>query len=249
MTELLRFLNAYETWIYVLLGAVGLLYLRKFILSLQEWRGALFGLERNLAQRHFSEATSILILLILLGAGEFSLVTFVTPSFPNVQPLPTPTLDFLATPTTVLAAEPGTPPVGESQQTVAATAMIVSSQNGCVPGELEFTSPKAGEELKGKITLTGTVRTQSFSYYKYEFSAQTGGENNWTTIQAGDQIKCKECSAENDPNPLDDILGDWDTSQLPPGEYLLRLVVFDNQGQPLPACEMPIKIAAEESTP
>ena len=41
MEELLRFLRAYEVWVYVILGVGGLLYLRKFGLAWQELRGRL----------------------------------------------------------------------------------------------------------------------------------------------------------------------------------------------------------------
>jgi len=240
MKELLRFLNAYEVWIYVLLGAVGIIYIRKLFLALQGWRRAMFGMERNLAQRKLSESGSILILLLLMALGEFSLVSFLMPTIPGVQVLATPTLDILATPAGTSITP--TPAVGASLHTPQPTSVILSSQAGCLPGALEFTFPIAGQEIKEKVTLTGTVRTASFSYYKYEFSKP--GDPDWTTIQAGDQIKCSDCAKEDDPDPPDDVLGEWDTSQLVPGDYLLRLVVYDNQGQPLPACQIPIRVTA-----
>ncbi len=242
MKELLRFLNAYEVEIYVLLGAVGILYIRKLLLAIQAWRGAMFGMERNLAQRKLSESGSILILLTLLAVGEFSLVSFVSPTLPGVHVLATPTLDILATPAGTAEAQVTSAPLGARMKTPQPTSIILSSTAGCLPGALELTFPIAGQEVKEKVTLTGTVKTASFSYYKYEFSKP--GDTDWTTIQAGDQIKCKDCAKKDDPNPPDDILGEWDTSQLVPGDYLLRLVVFDNQGQPLPACQIPIRVSA-----
>src|SRR5512133_464921 len=119
MEEILRFLKTNEVWIYILLGLVGLWYLRKLLLALSEWRGALFGLEKDNAQRKLSEAMSVLILLALMGAGEFLLVSFVSPTFPGIAALPTPTLDILATPTVTLAPQGTLPGPGTSEGTPA----------------------------------------------------------------------------------------------------------------------------------
>ncbi len=104
MNEIIRLLKTYEVWIYLLLGLVGLFYGRKFFVALQEWRGTIFGLERENASRRLSEATSVLVLVALMAAGEFLMVSFVSPIFPGVQVLSTPTLDILTTPTITLAA-------------------------------------------------------------------------------------------------------------------------------------------------
>jgi hypothetical protein len=37
-------------------------------------------------------------------------------------------------------------------------------------------------------------------------------------------------------------LGQWDTTSVPPGDYQLRLVVTDNQGQALPACVISVRV-------
>ena len=39
-------------------------------------------------------------------------------------------------------------------------------------------------------------------------------------------------------------LGQWDTSILTPGDYQLRLVVTNTQGQSLPPCIIPLRITA-----
>jgi hypothetical protein len=236
MNELLRFLKTYEVWIYILLGFVGLIYLRKLFLALEEWRGALFGLEKDNAQRRLSEAMSILILLALMGASEFFLVSFISPTFPGIAVLPTPTLDLLATPTVTLAASGtglslvaaplSTPSVAGLNQTQA--------PNGCKAGQIEFLFPdKPGAEIKGAVILKGTVNVPDFGFYKYEFT--TPGNQSWTTIAAGN----KNVTAENGGE-----LGPWDTSQLTPGDYILRLVVTDHQGNQLPECQMPVRVSA-----
>ena len=62
----------------------------------------------------------------------------------------------------------------------------------------------------------------NFGFYKFEIKRPD--ETVWLTIQAGNVVV------------QDDKLGDWDTSNLSPGEYQLSLVVVDNEAQASPAC-------------
>jgi hypothetical protein len=242
MNELLRFLKTNEVWIYVLLGLVGLWYLRKLLVALAEWRGALFGLEKDNAQRQLSAAMSVLILLALMGASEFLLVSFISPTFPGIDLLPTPTLDLLATPTVtlspaLLSSEVGKPTENQSTPTLSLTPVVTQTlaKSGCIPGQLEFIYPdKPGTELKGAVTLKGTVSVADFGYYKYEFAPP--GSNNWTPIAAGQNVV--NASTGNELGPP------WETSQMTPGDYLLRLVVTDHEGKSLPECEIQIRVSA-----
>ncbi len=263
MAELLKYLTAYEVWIYIVLGAVGLIYLRKFVVALQEWQGAMFGLEKNIAQRKLSAALSLVILLLLLAGGEFAVVSFVAPSYASLAALPTPTLDLLLTPTVTVPGELAGQGTGTG--TPSATEAIVSSESHCQPGKLEFTYPKAGDELSttlGVIVLTGSVTIpENFGYYKYEYARVDGqaspGALDWVTIQASDAKRCpgKECQTETQVSgktetqvPNND-LGPWDLSQLSPGDYLLRLVATDNEGTALPACQIQLRISAPATIP
>ena len=242
MAELLRYLTAYEGWIYVCLGVIGIIYLRKGVVAFQEWRVALFGLEKNLAQRKLGSAVGIVFLLVLLIAGEFITVSFIIPNYPSLSAIATPTLDLYAQPTTTLAPQLAGTFGGTG--TPSATEEIVSSPENCLPGQLDFTSPKAGDTLKasdGIIILHGMVTVPAnFGYYKYEYT--TVGNQDWITIQAGDKIRCldKKCvTATDDPG---DTLGQWDISQLKAGDYLLRLISTDNNGASLPACQIQIRV-------
>ncbi|HVP20476.1 MAG TPA: hypothetical protein VMS73_01300 [Anaerolineaceae bacterium] len=223
--DLLRFLETYEIWIYLLLGIIFLLYLRKVLDSWHEWRASLFGIEREIAQRGFSFNLTILILVLFLGMAQFILISFVAPDMPRVDILPTPTIDLLATPVTTLAVTlaPATTPTSVSLPT-----LVVTGANGCVAGTLEWTYPKNGGQLKGSEMLKGTIQVPNLGFYKYEYSS--AGSDNWVTIAAGNQ------------KVTDHDLGTWDTSQLVPGDYRLRLVVADNKNQALPACIITVRI-------
>src|SRR5512139_2765133 len=100
MDEALQFFRDYEIWIYVILGILALWQIRKFALAWEELRGAFFGLEREAAQSRVNSAATMIVILIIMAVAEFTIVTFVIPTLPGANLLPTPTLDLLATPTT-----------------------------------------------------------------------------------------------------------------------------------------------------
>jgi hypothetical protein len=56
------------------------------------------------------------------------------------------------------------------------------------------------------------------------------GEPNWQVIAAGSGVQ------------LESSLGYWYTTDLVPGEYMLRLVALDNQGIETSACVIVIKV-------
>jgi hypothetical protein len=223
MEEALRFLRSYEIWIYVLLALVGVIYIRKFILSWEELRGAAFGLEKESAQSRLNRSASMLVLLLVMGFAVFVMVSFIAPSIPMANPLNTPTLDILATATTTLSPDTANVDVPTDNGTAGTPQTLEPIEGeGCIPGQLIFIEPTDGAEVSGIVTLIGTVNHPNFGFYKYEVARP--GDAIWLTIQAG-----KEIVQEGE-------LGQWDTSALSPGEYLLRLVLTDNQGESVNPC-------------
>jgi hypothetical protein len=225
MKVLLQFLQANEIWLYVLTGGIFLLHLRRVLAAWADWHKVLFGMEREAAQRRFSSALAVMLLSGLLGLTVFLLNSFMTPNLASFQPLATPTIDFNAKPTATLA-------VSQAQTTptrVGVPTLAVVIIEGCLAGQIEWTFPTAGQEISGVVELKGTVNVPNLGFYKFEFS-QPGNEN-WTTIAAGNQ-------------PVTDgkLGGAWDTTQLTPGDYRLRLVVADYQNTLFPACVIPIRV-------
>jgi hypothetical protein len=93
---------------------------------------------------------------------------------------------------------------------------------------VELTEPQDGSQVEGLVTLVGAADVENFGFYKYEVARP--GETVWLTLQAGrDPVQGGE-------------LGQWDTSTLVPGEYVLRLVVTDNAGQSLQPCEIQVNV-------
>jgi hypothetical protein len=109
------------------------------------------------------------------------------------------------------------------------TEVAEESLDGCIPGEIEWTDPQPGDEVKGPVELKGTIAVANLGFYKYEYSQ--AGSDTWTTIAAGD--------APVQDGPLG---GNWNTEQLLPGDYRLRLVVSDNANNTLPACGIRVRV-------
>jgi hypothetical protein len=225
MTAVLSFFIRLAPFIFVLLALGALFGLRRMVKARAERREAAYGLEREIAQRHTNQAISTLVLVGFLGLAEFGLVFFMVPNIPALSRLATPTINPFLTPTSTFLLtsneSTGTGTPGPTQ-----TAMAT----GCIIGQIDITSPKAGDQIQGSITLKGTANVPNFGFYKYEFSPL--GSDSWATILA-------------DRKPVQDgNLGNWDTSAIATGDYQLRLVVTDNQGNELPACIIPLRIKA-----
>ena len=170
-------------------------------------------------------AITVLVLLLVTAGAEFFVVSFVAPAYPMAELLPTPTLDLMATPTATLAPGAAAPLI------VPTIAENISS--GCVPGVIDWTSPAEGEQVNGMVELTGSVNVPNLGFYKYEFSSP--GQDDWQTIAAGNTTKVNE--------PLGGV---WNTEQLVPGDYLLRLVVTDNENNAMTPCIIPVQVVAVE---
>lgn len=228
MDVVLRFLQDNELWIYLMVGLAALLALRWMLKAWGEWRASVFGLERDIVQRKLAARLTILVLLGLLVLFEFLVVSFIIPAYPAMLALPTPTLDLLATATTTLA--PASLPSASTPTTEGAllATMPAPASEGCTPGQIEWIVPAAGDTIRETIELKGTVNVPNLGFYKYEFSQP--GSDTWTTIAAGNR-------------PLvDGTIGFWNTAQLATGDYLLRLVVVDNQNELFPACVVSVRV-------
>lgn len=213
MNEFLRYLKELEFLIYIILGIFTVWHLRKFFSAWEELRAAAFGLEKESAQARLNRSAALLVVLLFLATAEFGLVSFIIPAIPGVEPLPTATLDLLATPTVTLAAETVTSSADIQETPLPGTEII---QSGCIPDEVMITFPENNSTVQDIVEVEGTVNIADFGFYKFEISR--AGTDIWLTIQAGDSPKD------------DEMLGFWDTTQLESGNYYLRLVVIDNQG-------------------
>ncbi|HEY9151309.1 MAG TPA: hypothetical protein VIN60_00370 [Anaerolineales bacterium] len=225
MVVIYQFLSNYEVLIYVVLAIGGLFAFRWLLKTWNEWRNAVYTLEREFALHRMSQALASVILILILFFGELVTVSFVISSLPASFFISTPTINVLATPTGTISAELATQ--------IALTPLPVptlGNTSGCISNQLAITSPKAGSQISGLVDLMGTVDIPDFGFYKYEVAPLN--TNTWATISANRK-------------PVDNgLLGYWDTTTLTPGDYQLRLVVINTQGQSLPPCIIPLRITA-----
>ncbi len=229
MEELLRFLNKYELWIYSIIGGLFLIYLRQLIVSWQNWKNSIFGLEKESAQKKFSASLAVTGLLGLILLSELIIISFVVPALPQSIFLPTPTLDILITPTATYNILGGDSNVLSTSD----STPISEGSSGCISGQIEWTYPLDGEQISGVVELMGTVNLSTLGFYKFEYSA--AGSNSWVTIAAGSEMKTEEA-----------LGGKWNTEQLVPGDYILRLVVTDNLNTELTPCDITVSVVSVE---
>ncbi len=223
MNALLQFFTDYELAIYLILGAGAVFSLRILFTAWSEWRLAVFGLEKELIFQRVRISGSFLILFLLIGLSQFCLVTFIVPFLPASAVLLTPTLNLTQGATAFSQA-------GSSPEGITATPAPPPGSIDCIPGQLVFTFPQPGDEVSGKITLRATVNFPDLGFFKYEYAA--AGSEEWMTIAAGNEMK------------TDEELNPWDTTNLTPGDYLLRLVATNNVGEALPPCIIPVRVLA-----
>ena len=224
MTNLVRALDSYKEGIFLVLAIGAVLAFRWLWKSWREWQMSVYKLEREFAMRRLSQAVTFSLVVVVLLCAEAALVVFVIPGLPASFFIPTPTMDVLAQPVGTLSPDQMTQAVAAPQPAVSA------NMQGCVPNQIMISSPKPGEEVKGKIEVKGTVNIPNFGFYKYEVALR--GSDTWATILAGTEVR------------IDAPLGQWDTTALTPGDYQLRVVVTDNKGVALTPCIIPIRVLA-----
>ncbi|HWQ47247.1 MAG TPA: hypothetical protein VN376_10285 [Longilinea sp.] len=226
MQSLLQFLTAAEPFIYIVLGIMGVVYLRRLFYAINDWRLAIFGLEKEMAQRSMASAFTGLGLIAVFLIAEVTVVSILSVRYPLLTSLATPTANLLSTDQPLLSG--GTP--GPDNVVGVNPTQAITSE-GCTEGQIEWTSPIDGDTISGSVEMTGTVNVTNLGFYKYEYREQSS--EIWVTIAGG-----------SSPVVDDALGGTWDTSERTPGDYQLRLVVYDNQNNAFPACTIDVQVAA-----
>lgn len=231
MSEVARFFQTYENVIYFILGVGMMVYGWRLWMAWQEMRAAIYGLERSSAQSRLRRSAIYIIVMLALGLAVFSLVTFVAPLVVTEIEMPLPTANLFLEPTEAAA----TVSAEEAELAALATATplptVAVTTAGCIPGEVEITSPEPGEAVAGTVTVTGSANVPDFGFYKFEVASLE--EELWLTIQAGRTAVIDG-----------DLVKSWDTSLFAPGQYVIQLVVTDNNGDALEPCRVQVRIGS-----
>jgi hypothetical protein len=226
MTILVKLIDDYSFWLYVLLGLVSLLFLRAHLVARRERDNAIFALERESASGRMAQTIiGFLITLILIGGVFYTSETLVEEiPLPEITPTPTtlivlppsptpPPLLPTPTPTDTPRPRPTLPPVETITATPEASVGVPAS---CPNTGVRISEPGTGAAVSGVIQIIGSASIPDFWYYKFEFRGNGFGD--WTFIQRFD-------------TPISGgILGAWDTRSVPSGDYEFRLVVVEKTG-------------------
>ncbi|MDH5606756.1 MAG: hypothetical protein OEY93_07700 [Anaerolineae bacterium] len=231
MAEALRFFSDYEPIIYFLLGFSMVIYGFQFARAWRENREAIYKLEQESSRQRLNRSAISMFVLLVMGFVIFVLVTFISPviSPDIVLPISSPVPEITAAGTESPAAVVGATENLLSTATPLPTVSIVTE--GCVKGELMILSPEAGEAISGEIPVIGTVNITNLGFYKFEVAQKS--QELWLTYQAGRGIVINDILVES-----------LDTTQFPPGEYVLQLVATTSDGSVLPPCRVPVTIGA-----
>lgn len=226
MLEIIRFFTTYSVLIYLILLVAGIFAFRRILTGRKRTSESVYGLERETARRILAQGVTGLTLIIAFVIIEFIVTIILAPDSPAISMLYTRTINPLKSPSSTFLPN-------NQEMTIEKTPE--GSQNtllkGCIPGQIMISDPKPAATIKGLVKIIGSANIPNFGFYKYEFSL-TGVED-WRTVQANREIK------------VDSELGQWDTREIGPGNYDLRLVVVDSQGNALPACVVPIVIGIQ----
>jgi hypothetical protein len=227
MEESVLIIQDFQAWIYLFLGLLGLIYLRLALKWYWELRRSIFGLEREQAAKSFNRAVAMLAIILAGLVAVFIVATFVGPTMPvSARPTVVPTISLIKT-----EQVPGEGSGNGSQPDQTPIGTLDSS--GCLNPTSTLTYPISGDELRGVVEITGTANIENFAFYKIEYLS-TEPDSIWRAISAGTEMV------------MDDVLGTWDTSLVPTGDYRFRLVVTDTAGNaPLP-CVVQIRVLREQ---
>lgn len=228
MEAFFRFLAGYEILIYLVLGVGILITLRWLWRALRETQDAIYGLEKQIASRNLSSAIAAIALIIMLVIGELYITSFLVPDLPSSTFLLTPTVNVLTT----SGAAPESDLTSPVNATETGNSLNPPTSSGCTPDTIMITDPSPGQDLSGVVKIYGIIDVNDLGFYKFEFASAE--RDNWATFFAGREIK------------PDEAIGAWDTSQLPAGEYQLRLVVTNNQGEEYPPCVVTFRVIGSQ---
>jgi len=229
MPGLLTFLQTYQTLIYLFLAAAFLLYALRGWRAWRRLQDAIFGLEREHAEERLRRSVWGMGLTFFLLLAVFAAATYIAP-FHSAVVLPTPTISLSGTP----GVDTLSPAAGLPLETPTPIPPPKMNTEGCVPGKIEITQPQSGHTISGEVDIEGSAILPDFGFYKVDIAPQ-------------EQALFLTIFASHTPVKNGALVEKWDTAAIPPGDYVLQLVVVDNQGKSLPPCRVRIHIAPPNS--
>jgi len=232
MEDALVLIEEHQIWMYLSLGAIGLLYLRLVLKHLQEFQGTFFGLERDRAREKLVRSIVMLGLVAVGLVAVFVAATFGGPAVPvSARPTVLPTVSLLSTLGEVISGDNEVP-------TSAPMDEAALEGLGCSNPNATIASPKDGDSINGVVGIEGVANIPGMAFYKVEIKS-LAPDVIWQAIGAGTDPVCETCVEE-------ELLSRWDTSLMTTGEYIVRLVVIDSAGNAPMPCEINVRVLPSE---
>lgn len=97
-------------------------------------------------------------------------------------------------------------------------------------------SPAGGQTVQGNVPINGQISADGFNRYQLEY-ASANAPTNFFLIGSFQQQQ-----------PNQGVIGTWDTTQVPNGQYIIRLAVFSNNGGFLYRTVQPITVNNPQPT-
>ena len=231
MNDAIRFFQQYESVIYFILAIGVVVYGWRFYAAWQEFRGSVFGLEQVGAQRRLTRSALAIFVILLIGVGVFSLITFAQPFLDSTEF--SGNILNIANPSNNDIGDEGETQGGQINEEGFATATplptVVVDSSLCIPEQIMITSPIPNEEIRGVVEIKGIVNVDDFGFYMFEIAKAE--EALWLPIQANRTLA-----------PEEKTLLEWDSSLFPSGTYVIQLVVTTGEGDEYDPCRIPIRI-------
>jgi hypothetical protein len=229
MVVLLQLVRKYDLWLYGLCALVFVFYARRAWSARREWVGSFFALEKEVASSQFLRALGGALFCCLIGSSIYYVSSYLASDLelPEVlgaeatpivipTPIPTPT-EGPPTPTSSPTRKPEVVRTAAPTATTAATPVPRIVPPSCPDPSAQIAAPGMNQVLQGPVQVQGTAQIEDFEYYKFEFRAAGSGAD-WAFLQRHDQPVAGG------------VLGTWDVSALPNGEYEFQLVVVRRDG-------------------
>ncbi len=246
MTVFLQTLAEYEHYVYALVALIALLALRLVIQARRERRSAVFPLEREIAMMRLYRTLGLTIILMLIMGSTWAASNLLLPKLETGEILATTTPDILLlidTPTPTLPPPTATPtitPTPRPRPTRRPAPAVVEDTPtpavlppACPNPGAALASPGSGQEITSETAIIGTASIPNFQFYKLEWRNANGPEQwNWF--------------AGSETPVVGAALGAFNPAGLPPGDYIIRLVVVDNTGNYPPPCTVQVTIPASQ---
>lgn len=262
MTLILRLIAKYALWIYILCGIGMVYYLQAALAARTEGTQAMFSLEREQAAKRVYRAAGMILVLLLIVVGVYTLTHYA--DLPPVQARPNETATPLAgraatltaealersgteTPavTQTAAAQSGTPtptseptptrkPLRNNQPILVPTLPLDTPTPAVIPAVCPHPNVQVTQPGQNQVIDAGIqVRGTALKEMFDRYEFK---------FQSRDLVGDEWHWVETFRTPVEEgDLGYWHTTHLPPGQYRFLLIVIDKSGNSQ-ECVVPVVI-------